>query len=381
MGSAGGLSPLERKIAAHRPRPADDLSGPEQLLFTAFARETERRLGLHLLAGAHKSHQRTSAEIVEMVPEQALICLLDGPDEAAGALVMDGGCLSALIEMMTLGEVRSGPPLPRRPTRTDAAMIAGLIDTVLVGFDQLLAPDPAISWAGGYRYGSHLADARPLALILDEPAYRMLILDLSFGGGDRRGTLSLILPALGQATLPAPQVPPKDEAPSPAATAFGEELARTIAGVQADLHAVLARLTLPLTDFLALETGQSLTVPADALRQVQIEGADGRLLGLASLGQGGGQRVLRLDLPRADDGTPIAPPVALAEVVAAHEQPLHRAPPVSERSAPSRTGLQAMPDMADLLADSLVAAADTAPTASQADAGVPQSGQSLARSA
>lgn len=380
MDSADSLSLLERKIAAHRPRPAPDQSGPEQLLFTAFAREIERKLGLHLRAGAHRSHQRASAEIVEMIPEQALICLLDGPGEAAGVLVMDGGCLSALIEMMTLGEIRPGAPQPRRPTRTDAAMVAGLVDAMLDGFDRLLAADPAISWAGGYRYGSHLADARPLALVLDEPAYRMLTLDLSFDDGDRRGTLGLILPALGRTAIPAPPTSAEEEAVAPD-TAFADELARTVDGVQADLHAVLARIAVPLTDFLALETGQSLTLPADALRHVQIEGADGRLLGLASLGQGGGQRVLRLDPPSATDAPPIAPPVAVAVVVAASDQPLHRAPPVSERTAPSQSGLRAMPDAAELLADRVVAAPDSDPTTSQAGTGVPHPGATPARSA
>ncbi len=357
MDDAGGLSPLERKIAAHRPRPAADLSGPETLLFTAFAREAERKLGLHLRAGAHKCHQRTSAEIAETMPEQALIGLLDGPGQAAGALV----------------EVRPGVPVPRRPTRTDAAMIAGLVDAMLGGFDQLLATDPDISWAGGYRYASHLADARPLPLILDEPAYRMMTLDLWFGDGDRRGTFSLILPARGRVAVAALPVP-AEERTAAAPAAFGDELGRTIDGVQADLHAVLARVALPLADFLALETGQSLTLPADALRQVQIEGADGHLLGLASLGQGGGQRVLRLDLPSAADAPPIAPPVAMAQVVAASDQPLRRAPPVGERAAPAPPGRRVMPDSAELLADTIV----PPPLADPAD---PQPGPPLARSA
>ncbi|HQY43383.1 MAG TPA: FliM/FliN family flagellar motor switch protein [Paracoccaceae bacterium] len=354
MDSAGNLSLLERKIAAHRPRAAQGPSGPEHLLFTAFAREAERKLGLHLGAGAHVSHQRTSAEIADTIPDQALISLLDGPGGTTGVLVMEGGCLSALIEMMTVGEVRPTAAAPRRPTRTDAAMIAGLIDGVLGGFDHLVGGDPASVWAGGFRYASHLADARPLALLLEDPAFRVLTLDLRFGDSGRQGKVSLILPARGRGTITRP-LETADETASPPAddtsgADFAEVLGRTVRGVEAELHAVLARIALPLSDLLALERGQSLTLPSDALHQIQIEGADGRLLGLASLGQGGGQRALRLEQLGTGVEAAFAPPVRPAQVVAASDQPLHRAPVPGERIASPPADRHVAPTAADLLA-------------------------------
>lgn len=333
MDGAGGPTLLERKIGAHTPRPPAP-SGPEHLLFTALAREAERRLSLPLRAMALVSGKRSPDEIAETLPERALVALLDGPGGATGVAVLDAGCLSALIESLTLGEVSAVPPPPRRPTRTDAAMVSGLIDATLAAFDPLVAADPAAVWSHGFRYASHLADPRPLAVLLDDPAYRLLRLDLALGQVGRTGSLCLVLPARGRGQVAAspPEVAP-GPVPAPANTDFSVALHRAVAAVQADLAATLARVTLPLADVLALETGQSLTLPADALLSVQIEGGDGRLLCLARLGQGAGQRALRLLLPGAtDNGPAIAPPVVPSHVVAASAQPLQR-PPAPVRAA------------------------------------------------
>ena len=325
---------LERKIGAHAPRPVP-VSGPEHLLFAALAREGERRLSLPLGARALACGRRTAAEILETLPDLALIALLDGPGGATGLAVLDPGCLSALIEAMTLGDVSAGPPAARRPTRTDAAMVSGLIDGMLAAFDPQVAADPAAVWAHGFRYGSHLADPRPLAVLLDEPDYRVLRLDLALGAVGREGSLSLVLPARGRGRVATPPAAPTAEPPAPSVdAAFALALRQAVCAVQAEVGATLARVTLPLADFLALEAGQSLTLPSDALLSVQVEGADGRLLCLARLGQGGGQRALRLCLPEGGaESPPIAPPTTPAEVIAAAAQPLHRAPAASERAA------------------------------------------------
>lgn len=336
MGGADGSTVLERKIGAHRPRAAVP-SGPEQILFTAFSRIAEQRLSLPLGLVSASFGERTPPEIADTLPDQALIALLDGPGDATGAAILDPGGLSALIESMTLGEVGPTAAPPRRPTRTDAAMVSGLIDALLGLFDSLIASDPAAVWTQGFRYGSHLPDPRPLGVLLDDPSYRVLRLDLTFGPGNgRSGSLSLILPARGRGRAAAPDGAATGAAPdavaaagSPAqeAEAFGAALHRAVHAVQAEISATLARVTLPLADFLMLEAGQSLTLPAEALRTVLVEGADGQLLCLARLGQGGGQRALRLDFADAEEAAPpIAPPVAPAEIVTPADQPLQVAP-------------------------------------------------------
>ena len=54
---------------------------------------------------------------------------------------------------------------PRKPTRTDAAMVAGLIDAALAGLEQALLQEADLVWAGGFRYASFLDDARPIGLL------------------------------------------------------------------------------------------------------------------------------------------------------------------------------------------------------------------------
>ena len=371
---------LARKIAAHRPGAAEVFS-PDRALFTAFAREAERKLQLPLLPVLLTDQQRTGAEIAETLPEHALIALLDGPGDTTGLVVLDPGTLSALTEMMTIGQLGRASPA-RRPTRTDAALVAGLLDAALAGFDQMIAADPCRVWGAGFRYAAHLADARPLGLILDEPGYRCLSLDLAFGGEPpegqgRQGRVTLAFPARGRGHAPDKAgnqsgLPPADHAED--AALFSAALGRVVDAVTAEVTAVLARVTLPLADFLALETGQSLTLPLQAVARIQVEGADGRLICLAELGQGNGQRALRLDLHDGLADPPIAPPVGGAQIVAASDQPLLRAPAPSERAAAPHH--RRAPDMQEILARSDPAAVPPDQAAVSSD---DASGAALAR--
>ena len=81
-------------------------------------------------------------------------------------------------------------------------------------------------------------------------------------------------------------------------------------GAQAELSAVLHRLTLPLSAVLALRAGDVLPLPSAALDRVSVEGLDGRRLALGKLGQNQGSRALRLQQIGA--APPAAAPPAAA---------------------------------------------------------------------
>ncbi len=332
MDQTDAPSLLERKIAAHRPRVAPAAFSAEGALFTALARAAERACQLPLRLTRGEAGLRTGTELVETLPDHVLIALLEGPKETMGLALLDPGMLAALTEVMTLGGLAPAAPAPRRPTRTDAAMMAGLIDAVLAEFDGLIAAEDATVWAGGFRYSAHLADPRPLGLMLDEPAYRTLRLTVGFGGGlpGRDGVLTLVLPARGRGAAP---VRPPGEEPAPLAAAddpaWQATLTRTVDSVSAEVHAVLARVTLSLAEVLVMESGHSLPLPAQALSMVQVEGEEGQVLCLASLGQGNGHRALRLSVGEALDSLPVSP----STLIAAHDQPLSRAPSTADRHA------------------------------------------------
>lgn len=308
---------------------------PERALGMAFARVAEQMMKLPLKTVAVKTAALTGAEIVETLPEHALLAMLEGPKDGLGLAVLDASTLSALIELLTLGQFAATQAPPRRPTRIDAAMVAGFIDGALAQLETLLAAEEDVIWAGGFRYASHLADPRPLGLMLDAPSYRVLRLTLGFGaaevpgGASRRGDVLMIFPAEGRGAPPlrttADAALAASRAGSGEAQGWAQGLERAILPVSTEIIAVLGRMTLSLAEVLALEPGVSLPLPMAALQMVQLEGRDGSLLCRGQLGQGNGHRALRL-FPHAEgDEDPDTLPIAATEPVAATDQPLRRA--------------------------------------------------------
>ncbi len=323
---------MARKLLAGRVEVDPANLAREHVLHMAFTRSAERAMKLPLRVQSCLAAVRSSAEIAESLPENGLLLLTEGPEDGVGLVVVAPDALGCLIEVMTTGHLRDHAPLPRRPTRTDAAMAAGFVDTVLAEIETLLSESDDVIWAGGFRYTSHLPDPRPLAIMLEEPAYRVFRLRLAFGfpdgpqGDVRCGEVWLAYPAHGRG-----QPPQKTSADAPAdnglqqelAWARGLELALMPATVAVD--AVLARVTLPLSVVLALEAGQSLTLPSGALQLVQLQGADNATLCLGQLGQTDGHRALRLQLADTGlSGGAKVPPVKPADLVPARDQPLSR---------------------------------------------------------
>ncbi|MGC1487715.1 MAG: FliM/FliN family flagellar motor switch protein [Albidovulum sp.] len=358
-------TPLGRKIAASVPRSDPLLVTPEGALATALARVAQKAMTLPLRTIGHRVISQTSAEIVETLPDHALLAMVEGPKEGLGLAVLDPGALSVLIEMMTLGRLGpQAPAQPRRPTRTDAAMVAGFLDAVLTELDGLLEYDEAITWAGGFRYASHMADPRPLKLILDEPTYRVVHLTLGFGAddSDRQGDVVLILPARGRGAKPRPRAEEGDDGARAAnqtaaqnAKNWGAALEEAVMESQTDVTAVLARLVLPLADVLNLEVGTFLPMPMAALRMVQIEGVTGATLCLGSLGQGNGRRAVKIYPVEEGQAAPAGLPEIASELVSSQEQSFTRAPKLSAQAAPSQTGqpTKAADAAADLSKDSV----------------------------
>lgn len=242
------------------------------------------------------------AEVLDLAPERALVALLDGPGGGLGVLFMSPAITSALIEMLTMGRLAPQASALRKPTRIDAAMVAGLIDRALQGLEENLAEEADLAWAGGFRYASHLEDVRPLSLVLEDEPYRLLAADLSCGRGARAGKVILVLPAQGRGLSPLAD-PVADSAPPQFTAAFADQVLQAGAW----LDAVIGRLRLPLGRIMALQPGETLVLQAAALDAIALETLEGRGVGLARLGQNRGMRALKLAAPDRDQR-----PVSLA---------------------------------------------------------------------
>ena len=249
------------------------------------------------LTGAYEAYQQAIGMRKALVcyavkanGNRALLALLDGPMGGLGVILLAPMVTATFIEKQTLGRLSAQPPAPRKASRIDAAMVAGVIDRALAGLDEVLAEEADLIWAGGFRYASYLEDARPLALMLEEAEYRVLSAEVALGGGGREGAVILVLPAEGRGETPAV---PTDEAAGEAPQ-FAAALSAQVMQADCRLDAVIGRLVLPLRQIMALSVGETLLLPLAALDAVTLETPDGRPVAAARLGQHRGMRALKL---------------------------------------------------------------------------------------
>jgi flagellar motor switch protein FliM len=281
---------IRRKIDRARPAQAEGAPGADRGWRLALARAARDAMGLELDFVRLTITRRSLADLLELAPERALIAVLDGPRGGLGVAMLDPAVTAALIEMQTLGRLTTHPPAPRKPTRIDAAMVAGLIESALGGLEDALADEADLSWAGGFRYASFLEEARPLGLMLEDEPYRVLSAEVSLGGGKRTGQVLLMLPAQGRGERPARLgVEGEGEAPQ-----FTAAFAAQVMQVDCRLDAVIGRLTMPIHQIMALRVGDVLPLPQASVDGVALETLAGRKVAAGRLGQNRGMRALKL---------------------------------------------------------------------------------------
>lgn len=303
MAEAGLGGVLRRKIEATKAALVDGVPGADRGWRLGLARAARDRLALPLDVTTLTLHKRSLAEVLELPPQHGLLAILQGPAETMGLVVLSPPILAGLIEVQTLGKVGKSPLVARKPTRTDAAMVAEYLDQALTELEDSLAQEADLVWAGGFRYASFLDDPRPLGLLLEDFDYRVMTAEVNLGP-ERQGSVLLILPADGKGVLPAPRA--KVDLPDPAAgPAFSAALATQVEGVGCLLDAVISRVTLPLSRVMGMAVGDVFALPRARVDSVQLEAMDGRRLAEGQLGQNRGMRAIRLTMGEAKQ--PIGP--------------------------------------------------------------------------
>ena len=288
--AAGQMGVMARKLAAAQGAMADGGPGADRAWRLALARAARDQLKLPLEVAALTLDQLSLAELLELPPEHAMIVVLEGPRDGLGLMVISAAVLAAMIEVQTIGKVAVTAPGPRKPTRTDAAMVAPLVDAALIGLEAALAQEADLIWAGGFRYASFLDDPRPLGLLLEDTAYRVLRANVTLANGLRSGSVLLALPAIGRGVAPV------GLAAQRAATgpAFQALLAEQIENSDCVLAAVLTRISMPLSRLLTMAVGDVLTLPRAGVERISCEGLDGQCVAIGKLGQNRGMRAVRL---------------------------------------------------------------------------------------
>ena len=283
---------IRRKVAAGRADGLEGGPGADRGWRLALARAANDLIALPLDVARMSVERRSLAELLDLAPERALIAVLEGPGDGLGIVTLSPPVLSAMIEMQTMGRVSSSAPPSRKPTRTDASMVAAVIDRALQDLEAGLETDPDLVWAGGFRYASFLDDPRPLGLLLEEESYRVLVAEVRLAGGAKVGQVLMALPAEGRGRHPKPA---PESTPAPVAAAlFTKALTDQVMLTEAELSAVLHRVTVPLATVMGLTPGALVPLPMAALDRIVLQGLDGRQRAVGKLGQNRGMRAVRL---------------------------------------------------------------------------------------
>lgn len=321
---------LRRKLAVARPAETATETGARAWR-VAIARAARDCMGLDMAVPVLRDDRRSLGELLDLIPDRALLSVLEGPEQGLGLLALSPEVLAAVIEMQTIGRVTAAAPSPRRPTRTDAAMSVRLVDTALAGLESALATSPDLTWTAGFRYASFLDEARPLGLLLEDVPFRVLSCDVSMADGARNGRILLALPAEGRGPRPA-MPPPLGETPV-TAQAWQAALDGAVLGAEVGLDAVIARLRLPLALAMALQPGALIPLREARLDGVALMTPGGETVATGKLGQNRGMRALKLRF-LADAAAPPRPAPAMT-LPAETPEPLAMpaAPPTLSRSA------------------------------------------------
>ena len=334
MNDTSPPSVLKRKVEAGAPFSGRMVMTPKKALQQALAKTAQDLMQLRVEPISLRETRLSLAEIPEHLDERALLAILSGPGEALGLAALSPATLATLIEMQTTGRIAAGTVAARRPTRTDAAMSTGFINQVLGEVEVLLAADPAIAWAGGFQYSSYLDDPRPLALLLEDVAYRTFQITLRFGeAGAREGRFFLALPAEGRGPGGAASGANAAEGGGGALlrvqAEWGARIEQAVLAARTPIEVVLERLSLSLGEVMALQPGSLVRLPPKALDHVRIEGSGRRFVAHAKLGQCGDKLAVRVFMGRQ----------GAANEPAAHKaQPLKKALPGQQENPKEASG-------------------------------------------
>lgn len=299
---------MRRKVEAARPQGGAGTKAAHQLLASALSLASEQSLRLALRATGGVDGTTSLDSLPDHVDDKALMMTLVTPAGDVGLAIVAAPLVTAFVERMTTGRIGNGVVAPRLPTATDAAIVTSFLDSGLERFGDSCAGHPDFNWGIGWRSGSFVDDVRRLPLLLRPGSYRLLVLGVEVTeSGSRAGNLVIALPGSRGVPLTA-EVGGRT---SQVSDDWPERVEVVVLAAETSVTAVLARLSLPISEIMALVPGAEVTLPFEALDNVAIETLEGKVFARGRLGQSRGNRALRIvagELHRrpGDSGTMLA---------------------------------------------------------------------------
>jgi flagellar motor switch protein FliM len=294
MEQSQGKTVLRRKLGP-RADAAPLEAGGARHLSRGLARAISRIPGL--VGSCPDPARRTASvpELLDLIDGEAFVALIADGRGDLGLAIFDPVATAALVEALTIGRLARTPPPGRRATQTDAQLLSEVIDTALAEYDGQAGAESG--HRAGFRFQRFPADYRLLDLLLEAPRFELILQPVALLGEEvrRDGQFLLALPQAGAAAeaCAAPQTGRR--APiSGRADAWSRALEAQVMAAPAQLTAVLGRMTMPLSDVMALGVGSRVLLPLSNLEEVAVEALDGQVLGQGRLGQFRAMRAVRL---------------------------------------------------------------------------------------
>ena len=275
---------LARKLSAGKDSTGNSPRSILRALRLALARSAADKLNLPLTVIGVKQTICAQADMADVVPEGWMLLQFTHAASIA-AVCIDPGCVSAIVQSLTIGEVTGDQPQPRPFTNTDAAMAVPLIEDLFPRAREMVEAPQDINSLPDYEFDMRADEARTLTLHLTNDSYRVFGLTVDLAEGARQGQITILLPECG------------DTEADPVAEALdvGNNLGQASGVMRAELHAMICRISLPLSSFSSLKPGDILPLTGARLDRTDVQTIDRVRAAIGRLGQCGGMRAVRIN--------------------------------------------------------------------------------------
>lgn len=300
MGDDKDIPVLRRKAAARRASLGLAEMTPQKAMRLALAKAGDKALSVPVSLREMAECSLTPDDLDGALPDPSLILRLEGPGDAVALAVLCPQAVAAATEAQTMGRVLQTPAAGRRPTATDASLVADFVQQVLAAFAALAADCKGLPAMDGYEYAGRVIDTRVAAMAIQDAAHLHMTVQMAFAGGAKEGALHLVLPR--RATAGA--------ARTTAGPDWSSAIEKAVMGSSVRLEAVLCRVRLPLSQVTGFAPGQVVPLEKVTLDGVELRSVDGRRILSARLGRSGVMRAVRLQIGEdghAGQGAQMAP--------------------------------------------------------------------------